>query len=222
MLRLPAILNCKSSKVVPIVFVFANTLLIIVDPVPLALRSKSELDSVVVMKLSWITIWLLMSKISALNVLAAERLVTLKISSPDRLPMNDILLSTLIFKLILTGLVVAIFPVPLALNVKSEFIFLVSIKLSRTSILLLADNSLLVILFCILILLALRSITVKSFSITTSLLGAIILPLPLALSCKSALLEVVVIMLSSISISSNCAAAPTVKFCPTVKSSVSV
>ena len=163
-----------------------------------------------------------MSKISALNVLAAERLVTLKISSPDRLPMNDILLSTLIFKLILTGLVVAIFPVPLALNVKSEFIFLVSIKLSRTSILLLADNSLLVILFCILILLALRSITVKSFSITTSLLGAIILPLPLALSCKSALLEVVVIMLSSISISSNCAAAPTVKFCPTVKSSVSI
>ena len=46
--------------------------------------------------------------------------------------------------------------------------------------------------------------TVKSFVIITSLLGTITLPVPLAANSKSALLEVVVIKLSSINISSSC------------------
>jgi hypothetical protein len=65
-------------------------------------------------------------------------------------------------------------------------------------------------------------VTDKLLVIFTSLLGTSISPVPLARNSKSVSLVVVVIKLSSINISSNCAAAPTVRFCPTVKSSVSV
>ena len=65
-------------------------------------------------------------------------------------------------------------------------------------------------------------VTDKSLVMFTLLLGTIISPVPFARNSKSVFEVVVVIKLSSINISSNCAAAPTVKFCPTVKSSVSV
>ena len=58
--------------------------------------------------------------------------------------------------------------------------------------------------------------TVKSFVMLTLLSGTIILPEPLVRNSKSVFPVVVVIKLSSINISSNCAAAPTSKFCVTV------
>ena len=59
--------------------------------------------------------------------------------------------------------------------------------------------------------------TVKSFEIVTLALGTITSPVPFARSSKFALLVVVVIKLSSISISSNCAYCVTSSFPVTVK-----
>ena len=59
--------------------------------------------------------------------------------------------------------------------------------------------------------------TVRLFVISKSLFGINTLPVPTALNSKFVLLEVVVIKLSSISISSNCACPDTSISCVTVR-----
>ena len=115
-----------------------------------------------------------------------------------------------------------IIPVPFARSSRSAFVAVAStvVPLICTSPMF---ASVLVMFAVTVRLLALISpVTAKSLVMFTSLFGTSISPVPLARNSKSVFEVVVVIKLSSINISSNCAAAPTVRFCPTVKSSVSV
>ena len=113
-------------------------------------------------------------------------------------------------------------PVPLARNSKSavEAVASTVVPLICTSPMLASFA----VMFAVTVklLASMSPVTDKLLVIFTSLLGTSISPVPLARNSKSTSVVVVVIKLSSINISSNCAAAPTVRFCPTVKSSVSV
>ena len=111
-----------------------------------------------------------------------------------------------------------IFPLPSARKSKSAFDILVLIKLSSISIMLGGIiNSFNTKSCAILTFTTCAFATLKSFVISTLLFGINTSPVPTARSSKSALLDVVVIKLSSINISSNCACCVTSIFCVTVK-----
>ena len=109
-------------------------------------------------------------------------------------------------------------PLPSARKSKSALDIFVLIKLSSISIMLggitisFNTKSCAILTFTTCAFAALRLL-----SIFTLLLGTNTLPVPTARSSKSALLDVVVIKLSSINISSNCACCVTSIFCVTVR-----
>ena len=111
-------------------------------------------------------------------------------------------------------------PVPFARNSKLLLLCVVVIKLSSINI------SPVVNLFAVIVPVLVISLTVSvpptvtSLVISTSLFGTRTLPVPTARNSKSVFEVVVVIKLSSINISSNCAWPDTSKFCVILTSPV--
>jgi hypothetical protein len=102
-------------------------------------------------------------------------------------------------------------PVPLARRSKSVSTAVVSITLLSIKIMLLVKLSAVINPVLVISTVVVNPLTVRSLFSCTLLFGTKIVPVPLARNSKSVLLVVVVIKLSSINISSNCAAALTTR-----------
>ena len=181
---------------------------IITSPVPAAWSSKFAFDDVLVVTLP----------VSVLAPVTVKLPLILKFPVCDKLPIcvtvpvilvspcKSVVPPTVVSPVISTLLLGTITsPVPFARNSKSLFDVVVVIKLSSINISPVLNLFAVIVPALLISPVVIVPVTIKSLLILKSASGINTSPVPFARSSRSALLVVVVIKLSSINISSNCA-----------------